>query len=154
MEGETEKKLVNTLKIVGKVQIQNLWEIDLTKIIARIRADIVYIIFDTDRLENINRFRKNLQILKQAKIEFRLIQQTKNMEDEIVKCSDCKKIEEVFQTQSVKDFKREWLKCQNLEKKLADINFNSSKLWTGKLIAELSQWQTKQKSFQDLSLKK
>lgn len=56
VEGETEEKLVKALKVIGKIRIINLWEQDISKIIPTIRVDEIYIIFDTDKIEMINRW--------------------------------------------------------------------------------------------------
>lgn len=58
VEGETEKKLVNSLNIVGKIQIINLWEKPVVKIIPRIKEQLVLIVFDTDILKNIELFKE------------------------------------------------------------------------------------------------
>ena len=68
VEGETEKKLVNSLNIVGKIQIINIWEKPVVKIIPRIKEQLVLIVFDTDILKNIELFKKNLQTLQQYKV--------------------------------------------------------------------------------------
>lgn len=153
VEGETEKKLVNSLNIVGKIQIINLWEKPVVKIIPRIKEQLVLIVFDTDILKNIELFKKNLQTLQQYRVNFYLLQQTNNLEDELITCSNCRKIQEVFSTQGVKEFKSQWLKCQNLDKKLLDINFQPNQLWTRDIILPLEAWKNNKKSFKDLSLK-
>ncbi len=153
VEGETEKRLVATLNLLGKVQIINLWQKPVSKIIPRIKEDIVIIIYDADTLDQIDFFKKNLNTLQKHNIKFYLVQQTHNLEDEIIACSKCKKIQEVFNTQGIRDFKSEWLKCQNLSKKLEDINFQKSKLWNGSLIAPLQSWGSCKKAFNDLKTK-
>lgn len=153
VEGETEKKLVNSLGVVGKIQIVNLWEQPIKKIIPRIKEELVIIIFDTDILSKIDFFKQNLQILRKNKIKFQLIQQTNNLEGEILRCSNCNKIQDVFNTQGIREFKSQWLKCQNLDKKLSDIGFQPNQLWTGKLISTLHPWHVDCKNFKDLQLK-
>lgn len=153
VEGETEEKLVKTLNIVGKIRKINLWEKDISKIIATIKEDNVVIVFDTDKVEMIQRFITNLKILEKHKIKFSLVQQSKNLEDEVIYCSKCKRIQDVFNTQGVKEFKNEWNKCQNLDNKLHEIYFDSNKLWTRTLIKPLEKWKDCQKSFKELSIR-
>lgn len=70
VEGETEKKLVNSLNIVGKIQIINLWEKPVVKIIPRIKEQLVLIVFDTDILKNIELFKKTCKHCNNIKLIF------------------------------------------------------------------------------------
>ncbi len=126
----------------------------IKKIIARITTDTeVYIIFDSDQLANIERFKSNLELLEKHNISFFLLQQSKNLEDEIVTSTRCKRIQEFFNTKGTDQFKAQFNQCKNLQKKLADVDFYAEKLWTGALINQLNKWHKRQKSFTDLTLK-
>lgn len=70
VEGQTEREFIKALNLLGKVQLINLWDKDISSILARLRADEIYIIYDTDVIHNIERFTRNLRVLKQQKIKF------------------------------------------------------------------------------------
>lgn len=141
VEGETEIKFIETLKLLGKVKKYNLWNNDISKLLPTIKADLVYIVYDTDITRNTNYFQENLIKLKQAKIKFSLLQQTLNLEDEIIRCSSCKSINQIFGTTSATEFKTKFLSCSNLEQKLEKINFSPISLWTGEQNEYLLDWQ-------------
>ncbi|KDD79336.1 hypothetical protein [Glaesserella parasuis] len=67
VEGQTEREFIKALNLLGKVQLINLWDKDISSILARLRADEIYIIYDTDVIHNIERFTRNLRVLKQQK---------------------------------------------------------------------------------------
>lgn len=150
IEGETEEKLIKELKLLGKIQYFNFWDTDISKIIARIRADEVYIVYDTDVTTNINRFIKNLKKLQMQKIKFYLLQQTNNLEDEIINCSSCKNIRQIFNS-SRTEFKECFLSCNNLSRKLFEIDFSPEKLWTGQDNSNLLQWSSLRRNFSHLT---
>ena len=107
VEGETERKLIKALNIPGRVRIVNLWENPINKILPTINKQLVYIIFDTDTLKQISFFQNNLRVLEKNNIDFKLFQQTNNLEDELVRCTNCKTINDIFNTQGVKEFKNQ-----------------------------------------------
>ncbi len=153
VEGQTERAFIKALNLLGKVQLINLWDKDISSILARLRADEIYIIYDTDVIHNIERFTRNLRVLKQQKIKFFLLQQTKNLEDEIVRCSNCQTIKDVFGT-GIKEFKEQFLACNNLEYKLAEIGIKHLDLWQGKHLEQLSEWKNLRRKFSDLASSK
>lgn len=54
----------------------------------------------------------------------------KNLEDEIVRCSNIHSINEVFNTKNRKEHKAKMLNCKNLSMVLNKIGLNKDKLWT------------------------
>ena len=150
VEGETERKLIKALNIAGRVRIVNLWENPINKILPTINKQLVYIIFDTDTLKQISFFQNNLRVLEKNNIDFKLFQQTNNLEDELVRCTNCKTINDIFNTQGVKEFKNQWNKSNNLEQKLLKLNFRTEQLWSGQLSTPLKAWNHKKASFKDI----
>lgn len=97
VEGETEKSLLNDFKNSLKYPIKrivkvNLWNSDIKKIAPSFTepSDIL-VIFDTDILDNLDRFQENLKILTSRKHTIFLFQQKNNFEDEIAHASSLSK---------------------------------------------------------------
>lgn len=115
IEGETEQSVLKAIGCIGKYKKINLWNTSVHRIFSTLRADILFIIYDTDRLENISVFQENLNFLDKNKVQYYLLQQTKNLEDELIRCSDCKKLKDFFNTASVSEFKTALINCNNLK---------------------------------------
>ena len=96
-------------------------------------TDIV-IIFDTDVIDinNINILDKNIEIFENNDRikKVILIPQVKNLEDELIYSTKIKKIKDLLESKSDKDFKRDFISCNNLMKKLEEKEFEISKLWS------------------------
>ena len=58
------------------------------------------------------------------------IQSIKDFEDEIVYSTNLSNINDMFGTQSNDEFKKEFLHCSNLVKKLNGVKFDASKIWS------------------------
>ena len=58
------------------------------------------------------------------------IQSIKDFEDEIVYSTNLSNINDMFGTQSKDEFKKEFLHCSNLVKKLNGVKFDASKIWS------------------------
>lgn len=59
-----------------------------------------------------------------------LIPQVKNLEDELIYSTKIKKIKDLLESKSDDDFKRDFMRCNNLIKKLEEKEFKISKLWS------------------------
>ena len=75
---------------------------------------------------------KNIEIFKNNDRikEVILIPQAKNLEDELIYSTKIKKIKDLLESKSDKDFKRDFISCNNLMKKLEEKEFEISKLWS------------------------
>lgn len=135
-EGETEKKLLQSLKNEGeikhgKLKKFNLWlkDFNLERIIKK--GDEIFFVIDTD-IKNTDIFIRNMELLKPYNIC--LIVQNKNLEDEI--CFACGNISEskllkyFYNVKSVNEFKRRFIKDRNISEKLNKNNFVFDKLWS------------------------
>ncbi|WP_439256976.1 hypothetical protein [Lonepinella sp. BR2271] len=151
VEGETEEKLIKTLKLLGKVQKFNCWNQDIYKLIPRLRASEIYIVYDTDVTTNSVRFCQNIQQLKDYKLTVFLLQQTLNLEDELVKSSNCRNINAIFKTKSKKEFKTQFKDCSNLAQKLKEIDFKAEKLWQGEHEQSLMPLESLRRFYGDLA---
>jgi len=150
VEGETEKYLLNDFKTQLKYPIKriikvNLWNNDIKKIVPSFteKSDIL-IIFDTDRIENIQHFKDNLNLLKAKKHTIFLLQQKDNFEEEEAYASSvsirkllthfCSKIV------SLDNFKNEFNAQLNRLQKLEGLGLNKRKLWERNLIDQLNNF--------------
>lgn len=141
VEGDTERKFIEVIKenkyvYSGRIEKRNLLEKKISdNILKNIQknTDIV-IIFDTDVIDinNINILDKNIEIFKNNDRikEVILIPQAKNLEDELIYSTKIKKIKDLLESKSDKDFKRDFISCNNLMKKLEEKEFEISKLWS------------------------
>lgn len=140
VEGEDEKRIVNTLKselrciVPGKVETFNVIQNEFTN--GRIRTlkngISIVLVFDTD-IDYSVALRKNIEFLnRQAAIrEVICIPQIHNLEDELLRSCQIKKIEELTHSKSKKDFKGDLIRCCNLEERLKKCHFSISKFWSG-----------------------
>lgn len=138
VEGENEKKLIETLKInsyilAGKIKILNVVQNLLTNIFLRTLEPrtTVILVFDTD-IQNKVILEKNIEILKTSKnvINIIYIPQIKKFEDELIYSTNIKKIENLLNSSSRTEFKKDFNNCNNILQKLNEQNFNIAKIWT------------------------
>ena len=139
VEGEDDRCIVNTLKgdmaciVSGKVNVFNAVQERFT--LARIRPlkdnTSVVLVYDTDT-NNTRILSENIQFLKKQKAvkEIICIPQVKNLEDELVRaCMNISAVEQLTHSPTVKDYKRDIIKCNNLKNRLEAASFDLTKLW-------------------------
>lgn len=164
VEGETEKYLLNDFKSLLKYPIKrvikvNLWNNDIKKIVPSFtESSDILIIFDTDRTENIQRFKENLNLLESKKHTIFLLQQNDNFEEEIAYASStttrrllthfCPKIV------SLDNFKNEFNAQANRLQKLDALGMNKNKLWERNLIAQLDNFNKQHSSHEKYFINK
>ncbi len=157
VEGETEIALLKALGILGVKQKVNLWENDVQKILRKLKPNTtIYIVYDTDRITQYQRFLDNLKKLQYDKniTKIYLLQQTKNLEDELsTACSKSKaQLQKAFKAQDDKELKSRLCECspENLLQKLNKLSLQTDKLWQGEQLPELLAWQKHRVNFTDL----
>lgn len=138
VEGETEVKLVNTLKsellVVkpGKVQKLNVieHEIEKARLMTLHPGTMVVLVFDTDT-DNIEILNKNIKKLKEcsAVSELVTIPQVHNLEDELLRSCNIRTIKNLLGSKSQKEFKSDLIRTTNLANKLLKNNFNINLFW-------------------------
>src|SRR5574344_617551 len=138
VEGADETHLIETLKTnmrlikPGKIQILNVVQERISDLKLRVIADgtILVFVFDTDvgateiLYENIKKASKTPNV-KQVLC----ITQVKNIEDELVRSTNITSIEELLNSRSKTDFKRDFLRERNVKQKLESHCFDIKKLW-------------------------
>lgn len=139
VEGEDERKLVNTLKSdfevirPGKVQVFNVTQNKLTKlrISSLKRGTKVVLVFDTDA-GNFTTLKDNIGFLENQSMisEVICITQVRNLEDELMRSCSIKQIKDLLGSKSNKEFKHDLIKEKNLEAKLRKAQFNFNLFWS------------------------
>lgn len=138
VEGECEKKLVDTLKdnnngyiVAGKVNVFNVQQELLSNLhlVALKRNTSVILIYDTDK-QNKQILSQNISTLKNNGFKNIIcVAQNKNIEDELIRSTNIKEIKELLNSRSNKDFKSDFIKEKNLMNKLNEHNFDIKVLW-------------------------
>lgn len=138
VEGEDEKSLINTLKsdmrciAAGKVDV--FYVVQNTFSSSRLRTlkngTIVVLVYDTD-VDNVDILRRNIKHLKSQRMikDVFCIPQVENLEDALVDACDVNKAQDITHSKTKKDFKRDLIKCSNLDSRLKNCNFDVEKLW-------------------------
>ena len=139
VEGQDEKKIIDTLKselmciFPGKVQVFNVVQERMSK--ARIMAlkddTVVILVFDTDAGSRAI-LDANIKILEDSNNvkEVWCITQVNNLEDELVRSCNIKKIEDLLGSKTTKEYKSDLIKEKNLASKLQKAEFDIRKIWT------------------------
>ena len=91
---------------------------------------MVVLIFDTDT-GHIDILNRNLGKLEKcsAVSEIVTIPQVPNLEEELVRSCDIKKITKLLGSKSTKEFKRDFIQTNNLANKLIEHQFDINHLW-------------------------
>lgn len=140
VEGDDEKCILNVLKtdlrciIPGRVEKFNVVQERFT--ISRIRTiktgTVVVLVFDTDT-NSISYLQENVDFLKKQKGIIKrviCIPQVHNLEEELVHSCNIKTVEELTQSRSKRDFKRDLLTCSNIGRKLEKCEFAIERFWS------------------------
>lgn len=141
VEGEDEEKLLNVLKTrlcvikPGKVQKLNVLTQEITEMRLRTlsRGTMVVLVFDTDA-GNLDILNKNIRTLKSclSVSEIVLIPQVPNLEGELIRSCNIRRIEELLNSRSRGDFKSDLIRISNLDKKLLEHQFDINLFWSGR----------------------
>ena len=149
VEGENEKKLVETIKEKGyipsgKIRVFNIihYKISTTFLRTLDSNTTVVLIFDTD-VAKLDIFEENIKlILKNKNVkDIIFIPQILCIEDELVYSTDIKKIEELLDSKSKREFKADFNNCSNLLEKLLKKGFDINKIWSRNSDGEFSKYQ-------------
>ena len=138
VEGEDEKRIIEVLKTdmqlikPGKVQVLNVVQERISDMKLRVLSEgtTLIFVFDADA-GNPEILSENIaKALDAANVkEVHCITQVKNLEDEIVRSTNIKKIEELFNSKNKWDFKKDLLRKRNVKQYLEAHSFDLSKFW-------------------------
>lgn len=139
VEGECEQKFINSYKMgpcsflkPGKVEILNMVNNRITKARARSikQNTVVVLVYDIDQ-GNPTLLEENIRTLKECSLTKVIhVQSVKCFEDEVIRSTKIKKIDEMFSTQGKENFKTAFINHGDIVAKLKKVDFNQSLFWT------------------------
>lgn len=143
VEGECEKKFIDSFKIdpynafvSGKVSVFNVIKrrITINRLMTLNPKTIIILVYDIDVLDT-HILEENIKLLKKYKFkDVYHIHSIQNFEDELVYASNLKKIDDLFGTKCLDDFKSKFINHKDIIHKLDDIGFDVNKMWSRKNI--------------------
>lgn len=140
VEGQCEQKIVEALKEEpqrlrsGKVKVLNpiTQEIPSSVLLTIKEGSVVVLVFDTD-IPVTEQLKNNIRrIRKYCKVDIVYLGQVLNLEDELVRCTDISRIQELTNSKSNKDFKRDFCAMTNCRQVLDRHNLNVELLWNSR----------------------
>ncbi len=148
VEGECEKALIETLiQSFGilpprKIKVLNICQKTFppSLIFTLKPKTCIVFVFDTDA-GNPDYVRETVKQISKSttSVEIIVIPQCRNLEDELKRACHIREIRELTGSKTNSDFKRDFLKASNLEKRLKTCHFDFSRLW---IEMAPPQWET------------
>ena len=138
VEGEDEKKFLEVLRTdlqviqPGKIQVFNVASkfITKTRLLALKQGTTVVLVFDTDEV-NEAILQQNIALIASMPnvSEVLTVLQVRNLEDELVRSCNIKKVEELVNARNKGEFKSRFINISNLAVVLKKNGFDPKKLW-------------------------
>lgn len=139
VEGKCEQKLLNALKASpglirpGKVRVFNVIQDLLTKShLIAIKEGYVVFVFDSDVPET-GFLKKNIEMVKkicpEKSVRLLFLAQVMNLEDELVRATDVRKVVELTGSRSEKDYKTDFIALKDCKVVLNNHRFDIQKIW-------------------------
>ncbi len=141
VEGQCEQKIVEALKEEpqrlrsGKIKVLNpiTQEIPSSVLLAIKEDSVVALVFDTD-ISVTEQLKNNILRLRKycKKVTIVYSGQVLNLEDELVRCTDISRMQELTNSKSKKDFKRDFCAMTNYRQVLDRHNLDVVLLWNSR----------------------
>ncbi|MCD8075035.1 MAG: hypothetical protein LUF27_08365 [Lachnospiraceae bacterium] len=140
VEGPCEQQLIRVLKenpgllIPGKIKVFNVVQKLLPKsqLLSIQPGTMVVFAFDTD-VPVVGNLKKNIELLKRycSRVEIIYLAQVLNLEDELVRCTDIKNVQELTKSSGVHQFKSDFCKMKTNECRhmLERHHFEINRMW-------------------------
>lgn len=139
VEGECEQKLLNAIKTApslvqpGKVRVFNVIQDVLSKShLYPIKEGLVVFVFDSD-VPKTNSLKQNIDMVKRIcpakSVKLVFLVQVMNLEDELLRATNIKKITELTNSKSEKDFKSDFIALKDCRGALVRHGFDIGKMW-------------------------
>lgn len=144
VEGPCEQQLVVALKenpsrlIPGKIKVYNVIQnlIPRSQILSIQAGTMIALVFDTDVKQTAN-LKKNIECLRRfcRKLHIVYLPQVRNLEDELVRCTDVRDATALTQSNSISNFKTAFcrLRANDCRAMLKRHRVNIDRLWTTKV---------------------
>lgn len=127
VEGACEQQLLAALKqvpsklIPGKIKVLNVVQnlIPKSQMLSIQAGTVIVLVFDTDIAHTIV-LKKNLELLKRycRRIKVIFLPQVPNLEAELVRCTDVRRVEELTKSDGIKNFKVDFCRMNPSECRL------------------------------------
>ena len=139
-EGECEEKLIAALKeepallMPGKVKKFNVIQEELktSQLVTFTPGSMVVLVFDTD-VDMTEHLKKNIELLEKRGngVKVVTVAEVLNFEDELERCTDVSKAQDITRSNSVSEFKSAFCKMKSVECRRALVrhNLDMKKLW-------------------------
>lgn len=141
VEGQCEQKLIEALKEEpqrvrpGKIKVWNLIKDEIpSSILLTIKeGSVVVMVFDTD-VPQTDKLKKNILNLKTRckRITIVYLAQVRNLEDELVRCTDVSKVQDLTNSNSKREFKRDFCAMTNCRQVLDRHHLDMELLWNSR----------------------
>lgn len=145
VEGPCEEKLISTLKKApsiiysGKIKVINVLqeELSVSQLVQIQEGTIVSLVFDTD-VHPTKILKNNILALQQKcqKIEIVYLAQVNNLEDELVRCTNVKKVTDLTRSTGIHKFKTDFCAASDLRNTLKHHHLDIDSLWETQRPAE------------------
>ena len=139
VEGQCEEKLVNALKkepcliLPGRCKVLNPVNEKLSPndFISIPLGSIIVLVFDTD-VADIDILDRNLKMIQKyaPRCETILVPQVKNIEDELLRATIVKNVEDLTKSRSLSNFKSDFCALKNCRAVLEKQELSMQKLWS------------------------
>lgn len=147
-EGETEKKLLKILCAEGKKTKFNPFQNEIRKLLRLInKTDTVYIVYDIDVMNNaaISKFNENIKKLLKITKKIILVQQTRNMEEELQFACNSVSLVDIYKAFSAEpptasNFKSRFISSNSCIQILEGLGFDENKLFTRQIDERISEF--------------
>lgn len=138
VEGPCEEKLINALKkqpsliCPGKIKVINVLQevLSVSQLLQIQTGTVVSLVFDTDvpptkiLQDNINALRR-----KCSRVEIVYLAQVRNIEEELVRCTDVKRVTELTRSGGIQNFKHDFCATSDLRSTLKNHHLDMNLLW-------------------------
>ncbi len=141
-EGEDDQKLINALKynperiLSGRSKTLNVMQTLIPKsVLLGIKPNsCISLVFDTDVVTNLQFLKTNINNIKKYCHGVRIVclLQVKNLEDELVRCTDVKNVLDITKSKTLSNFKADFKKLSDdkCRRVLDNHKIDVKKLWT------------------------
>lgn len=160
VEGETEKSLFENMRRMRVIAVRtivkrNLWRESIKNYAITIpKGNDIFIVFDSDEVEQSARFIENIKFLKKRGHRVYLLQQKENFEQELAWCCELtvKQFISAFcskEKSGINDFKRDFIACNNQLLRLLKIGMRETRWFTRDLHTVLAPLASSKSSFSE-----
>lgn len=151
VEGETESKFLKYLNVLGSIKKFNVWEHNIKPVLRGAKpSDRFYVVYDTEKQKTCL---SNLALLQQNNVLAGILQQTKDLEDELAFALRVSRrtLLMLFNARNSREFKSNFIKITNLECKLDGLDLE--RLWVQDTLSCLIRYSSKRVKCHHLKMK-